>query len=233
MNEHISKNFDLELEQLRTSVLQMGGLVEQQVKKAMEGLYAGDLPLLEAVIRDDSRVNQLEIEIDGACNQVIARRQPTAIDLRMILTVLKSVSDLERIGDKARKIARLGTVLHDQHASSVPDVELGHIAELSLKMLRASLDAFARLDVNIAAEVLHMDETVNSEYRAVARLLVSYMMEDPRTITRSLDIMNIAKAIERVGDHAKNIAEYVIYMVKGYNVRHSTPSEIDQKIAQS
>ena len=231
MNEHISKNFDLELEQLRTSVLQMGGLVEQQVKKAMEGLYAGDLPLLEAVIRDDSRVNQLEIEIDGACNQVIARRQPTAIDLRMILTVLKSVSDLERIGDKARKIARLGTVLHDQHASSVPDVELGHIAELSLKMLRASLDAFARLDVNIAAEVLHMDETVNSEYRAVARLLVSYMMEDPRTITRSLDIMNIAKAIERVGDHAKNIAEYVIYMVKGYNVRHSSPSEIDQQIA--
>lgn len=233
MNEHISKNFDLELEQLRTSVLQMGGLVEQQVKKAMDGLYAGDLPLLEAVIRDDSRVNQLEIEIDGACNQVIARRQPTAIDLRMVLTVLKSVSDLERIGDKARKIARLGNALHDQHHVNVPDVELRHIAELSLKMLRASLDAFARLDVNIAAEVLHMDETVNSEYRATARLLVTYMMEDPRTITRSLDIMNIAKAIERVGDHAKNIAEYVIYMVKGYNVRHSTPSEIDQKIAQS
>lgn len=227
MNEHISKNFDLELEQLRTSVLQMGGLVEQQVKKAMEGLYAGDLPLLEAVIRDDSRVNQLEIEIDGACNQVIARRQPTAIDLRMILTVLKSVSDLERIGDKARKIARLGTVLHDQHASSVPDVELGHIAELSLKMLRASLDAFARLDVNIAAEVLHMDETVNSEYRAVARLLVSYMMEDPRTITRSLDIMNIAKAIERVGDHAKNIAELIIYIVKGADIRHASIEEIE------
>ena len=233
MNEHISKNFDLELEQLRTSVLQMGGLVEQQVKKAMEGLYAGDLPLLEAVIRDDSRVNQLEIEIDGACNQVIARRQPTAIDLRMILTVLKSVSDLERIGDKARKIARLGTVLHDQHAAGIPDVELGHIAELSLRMLRGSLDAFARLDVNIAAEVLHLDETVNGEYRAMVRQLITYMMEDPRTITRSLDIMNIAKAIERVGDHAKNIAEYVIYMVKGYNVRHSTPSEIDQKIAQS
>ncbi len=233
MNEHLSKNFDLELEHLRTNVLQMGGLVEQQVKKAMEGLYAGDVPLLEAVIRDDSRVNQLEIEIDAACNQVIAKRQPTAIDLRMILTVLKSVADLERAGDKARKIARLGTLLHDQHAASVPDVELGHIAELSLKMLRGSLDAFARLDVNAAAEVLHLDETVNNEYHAVVRQLITYMMEDPRTISRSLDIMGIAKAIERVGDHAKNIAEHVVYMVKGLNIRHAPADEIDRKIAEA
>jgi len=233
VTEHTSKNFDIELESLRTRVLQMGGLVEQQVRKAMEGLAAGDIPLLEAVIREDNRVDQLEIDLDAACNQVIAKRQPTAIDLRMIITVLKSTSDLERVGDKARKIARLGTVLHDQHASSIPDVELGHISELSLKMLRASLDAFARLDVMAAAEVLRLDETVNTEYHALVRQLITYMMEDPRTISHSLDIMGIAKAIERVGDHAKNIAEYVIYMVKGLNVRHSTPGEIEQKIATS
>lgn len=233
MNEHTSKNFDIELESLRTRVLQMGGLAEQQVRKAMEGLSAGDLPLLEAVIRDDNRVNQLEIELDAACNQVIAKRQPTAIDLRMIITVLKSTSDLERIGDKARKIARLGTVLHDQHAAGIPGVELSHISGLSLKMLRVALDAFARLDVTAAAEVLRMDETVNTEYRALVRQLITYMMEDPRTISHSLDIMGIAKAIERVGDHAKNIAEYVIYMIKGLNVRHSLPDEIEQKIAAS
>ncbi len=233
VTEHTSKNFDIELESLRTRVLQMGGLVEQQVRKAMEGLAAGDIPLLEAVIREDTRVDQLEIDLDAACNQVIAKRQPTAIDLRMIITVLKSTSDLERIGDKARKIARLGAALHTQHAASIPDVELGHISELSLKMLRASLDAFARLDVTSAAEVLRLDETVNTEYHALVRQLITYMMEDPRTITHSLDIMGIAKAIERVGDHAKNIAEYVIYMVKGLNVRHTALGEIDQKIATS
>jgi phosphate transport system protein len=233
VNEHTSKNFDLELENLRTRVLQMGGLVEQQIRKAMEGLSAGDIPLLQTVIRDDNHVNQLEIELDAACNQVIAKRQPTAIDLRMIVTVLKSTSDLERIGDKARKIARLGTALHDQNAASIPNVELSHISELSLKMLRTALDSFARLDVTAAAEVLHLDETVNAEYHALIRQLITYMMEDPRTITHSLDIMGIAKAIERVGDHAKNIAEYVIYMVKGLDIRHTAPDEIDQKIATS
>jgi len=233
VNEHTSKKFDLELENLRTRVLQMGGLVEQQVRKAMEGLSAGDLPLLEMVILDDDRVNQLEIELDAACNKVIAKRQPTAIDLRMIITVLKSTADLERIGDKARKIARLGTVLHDQHVAGIPDVELSHISELSLKMLRTSLDAFARLDVTSAAEVMRLDETVNTEYHALVRQLITYMMEDPRTITHSLDIMSIAKAIERVGDHATNIAEYVVYMVKGLDVRHSSPDEVEQKLAES
>lgn len=232
MNEHTSKNFDLELENLRTSVLQMGGLVEQQVRRAMEGLHNGDTALLEAVIRGDQRVNEMENELDLACNQVIAKRQPTAIDLRMIITVLKSISDLERIGDKARKIARLGVVLHDQH-SGTPDVELGHIADLSLSMLRSALDAFARLDVLAAASTLHLDETVNTEYQAVIRQLITYMMEDPRTISSALDIMAIAKAIERIGDHAKNISEYVIYMVKGFSVRHVSPSEIDERIAAS
>ncbi|MES2771342.1 MAG: phosphate signaling complex protein PhoU [Pseudomonadota bacterium] len=233
MNEHISKNFDLELESLRTRVLQMGGLVEQQIRKAMEGLYASDVPLLEAVVRNDQQVNQMEIELDGACNQLIAKRQPTAIDLRMIITVLKSISDLERIGDKARKIARFGIAQNDQQSFGGRDIELRHIAELALKMLRASLDAFARLDVSAAAEVLHLDETVNTEYHAIVRQLITYMMEDPRTISRALDVMGVAKAIERIGDHAKSIAEYVIYMVKGLNVRHSSPGEIDEKIASN
>lgn len=231
MSEHTYKQFDIELESLRTRVLQMGGLVEQQVKKAMQGLYEADTSLLEAVVRDDARVNQLEIELDEACNQVIAKRQPTAIDLRMITTVIKAISDLERIGDKAHKIGRLGLTLNAQHTSFTPDVELRHMAERSLEMLHTALDAFARLNVVAAAEVVHQDEAVNTEYSAVVRQLITYMMEDPRTISRSLDIMSIAKAIERVGDHAKNIAEYVIYMVKGLNVRHASLDEIDREIA--
>ncbi len=233
MSEHTYKQFDIELESLRTRVLQMGGLVEQQVKKAMQGLYTADTSLLEAVVREDARVNQLEIELDEACNQVIAKRQPTAIDLRMITTVIKAISDLERIGDKAHKIGRLGLALNAQHTSFTPDVELRHMADLSLEMLHTALDAFARLNVTAAAEVVHQDEAVNVEYSSVVRQLITYMMEDPRTISRSLDIMSIAKAIERVGDHAKNIAEYVIYMVKGLNVRHATLEEIDREIANS
>jgi phosphate transport system protein len=231
MNDHTSKNFDLELESLRTRVLQMGGLAEQQVRKAMEGLYSGDHPLLENVIRDDERINQMEIEIDALCNQVIAKRQPTAIDLRMIVSVLKAIADLERIGDKARKIARLGIALSKQPVVSTLNVELTHMADTALKMLRLSLDGFARLDVSLGTEAMRLDESVNSEYQSVARQLITYMMEDPRTITRSLDILSIAKAIERIGDHATNIAEYVVYMVKGLNVRHATAEEIEAQLA--
>ncbi len=233
MSDHTSKNFDLELESLRTRVLQMGGLAEQQVRRAMEGLYSGDQPLLENVIRDDDRINRMEIEIDALCNQVIAKRQPTAIDLRMVVSVLKAIADLERVGDKARKIARLGIALSNQPVVSTLNVELTHMADTALKMLRLSLDAFARLDVSLGTEAMHLDESVNAEYQAVARQLITYMMEDPRTITRSLDIMSIAKAIERIGDHATNIAEYVVYMVKGLNVRHATAEEIEAQIANS
>ena len=231
MNDHTSKNFDLELESLRTRVLEMGGMAEQQVLKSIEGLYSGDRPLLEAVIRDDDRINQMEIEIDALCNQVIAKRQPTAIDLRMVVSVLKAISDLERVGDKARKIARLGISLANQSTGGTLNVELTHMAETALKMLRLALDGFARLDVSLVTEAMRLDAQVNAEYQSVARQLITYMMEDPRTITRSLDIMSIAKAIERIGDHATNIAEYVIYMVKGLNVRHATAAEIEARIA--
>ncbi|MFT3849428.1 MAG: phosphate signaling complex protein PhoU [Propionivibrio sp.] len=231
MNDHTSKNFDLELESLRTRVLQMGGMAEQQVLKSIEGLYSGNLPLLETVIRDDDRIDQMEIEIDALCNQVIAKRQPTAIDLRMVVSVLKAISDLERVGDKARKIARLGISLSRQTAGGTLNVELNHMAETALRMLRLALDGFARLDVSLVTEAMELDEQVNAEYQSVARQLITYMMEDPRTITRSLDIMSIAKAIERIGDHATNIAEYVIYMVKGLNVRHATTAEIEARMA--
>ena len=230
MNEHTSKNFDLELESLRTRVLQMGGLAEQQIRKAIEGLNGADTPLLERVVRDDDQVNRMEVEIDALCNQIIAKRQPTAIDLRMIVSVLKTIADLERVGDKARKIARLGISLSSQPSLNALNVELSHLAETALKMLRLSLDSFARLDMNLVSETMRLDETVNTEYQSITRQLITYMMEDPRTITRSLDILSIAKAIERIGDHATNIAEHVVYMVKGLNVRHASLSEVEAQL---
>ncbi len=229
MNDHTSKNFDLELESLRTRVLEMGGMAEQQVLKAVEGLYSGNLPLLETVIRDDERINQMEIEIDALCKQVIAKRQPTAIDLRMVFSVLKAISDIERVGDKARKIARLGISLAKQPGNL--NIELSHMAEIALRMLRLALDGFARLDVSLVTEAMRLDSQVNAEYQSIARQLITYMMEDPRTITRSLDILSIAKAVERIGDHATNIGEYVIYMVKGFNVRHASTAEIEARMA--
>ena len=230
MNEHTSKNFDLELESLRTRVLQMGGLAEQQIRRAIEGLYGADTPLLERVVRDDDQINQMEVEIDALCNQIIAKRQPTAIDLRMIVSVLKTIADLERVGDKARKIARLGISLAGQPSINALNIELSHLAETALKMLRLSLDSFARLDMNLVSETMRLDETVNTEYQSITRQLITYMMEDPRTITRALDILSIAKAIERIGDHATNIAEHVVYMVKGLNVRHASLSEVEAQI---
>lgn len=232
LQDHTSKQFDLELEHLRTRVLQMGGLVEQQVSRAIRAFYQGDLAEMELVVREDKHINKLEVELDEACSQVIAKRQPTAIDLRMIITVLKSINDLERIGDKAQKIARLGSMLHSQHSAFVPDVDLRHMAEQALEMLRVALDAFARLDVVAAARVVHLDDEINHQYKSVVRQLITFMMEDPRTISRSLDIMAVAKAVERIGDHAKNISEYVIYMVKGLNVRHATPEQLDEELAK-
>ena len=233
MSDHTSKNFDLELENLRTRVLQMGGLAEEQVRKAMEGLNTGDHPLLETVIRNDALINEIEIETETSCYQIIAKRQPTANDLRMIVSVLKAIADLERVGDKARKIARLGIALTHHPSAGSLNIELNHMADTALKMLRLSLDGFARLDISLVTRAMHLDSLVNAEYLSVTRQLITYMMEDPRTITRSLDILSIAKAIERIGDHASSIAEYVIFMVKGLNVRHATFDEVDAKIAHS
>ena len=231
--EHTSKQFDAELEAVRARVLQMGGLVESQIRLSIEALVSGDVSLMNSIINDDHRVNAMEVEIDESCNQIIARRQPAAGDLRMVMTVIKTITDLERIGDEAEKIARMGKLLSQRKSIILPRyTEIKHAAEMALDMLRKSLDAFARLDIACAAQVVRQDELVDEEFRTIMRYLITFMMEDPRTISTALEILFIAKAIERIGDHAKNMSEYVVYMVKGKDVRHVTVEEIEREVLE-
>jgi len=232
-SDHISRQFDADLEAIRANVLQMGGLVENQIKSAVDSLVNGNVTLMNRVIEDDHRVNAMEVKIDEACSQVIARRQPAAGDLRLVMAVIKTITDLERIGDEAEKISRMAKLLSQKQGLVLPRFqEIKHAAELALEMLRKALDAFARLDVVMAAQVVRMDDQVDEEFLAIMRYLITFMMEDPRTISTSLEILFVAKAIERIGDHAKNMSEYVIYMVKGRDVRHITVDEIDQEIKE-
>ncbi|TRZ70157.1 MAG: phosphate transport system regulatory protein PhoU [Rhodocyclaceae bacterium] len=231
MNEHIVKQFDTDLENIRSRVLQMGGMVEQQIVKAMECLSDGDLLLIEQTITNDDLVNRQEVELDEACTNIIARRQPTAVDLRMVMMVVKTITDLERIGDEAKKIAKKARAIHSAETHFVPRIELRHVAGLAVDMLRKALDAFARMDLTAAAQVVRQDQEVDSEFKSIMRQLITFMMEDPRTITRSLDLMFIAKSIERIGDHSKNISEYVVYMAKGRDVRHIGLEEIEKEVA--
>ncbi len=231
MSDHISKQFDSDLESIRTRVLQMGGLVEQQISSAMDGLIGGDMFLIQQTIANDDRVNRLEVELDEACTNIIARRQPAAGDLRMVMMVVKTITDLERIGDEAKKIAKKALAIHSTDAVLAPRVEMRHVAGLAVGMLRRALDAFARLDLTEAAQVVREDREVDAEFKSIMRQLVTFMMEDPRTITHSLDLLFIAKAIERIGDHAKNISEYVVYMVKGRDVRHIGLEAIEKEVA--
>lgn len=226
MAEHTIKQFDLELDDLKSRVLLMGGIVEQQMRQAMQGLYEADQTLLAAVEQGDSRLDEAEIQLDTACNQIIAKRQPTAIDLRIIIGVQKTGLELEKAGNKAVKIARTARALHAKHTLFTPSVELRHLAEDALDMLRKSLDAFARSDTLAATEVLQADDLVDAEYRSITRQLITFMMEDPRTISLSLEIMNMAKAIERVADHARAVAENLIYITAGMNVRHFSVEEV-------
>ncbi|MFM8339236.1 MAG: phosphate signaling complex protein PhoU [Fluviibacter sp.] len=226
MAEHTLKQFDLELNDLKSRVLLMGGIVEQQMRQAMQGLYEGDMGLLSTVEQGDSRLDDAEIQLDMACNQVIAKRQPTAIDLRIIIGVQKTGLELEKAGNKAVKISRAARALHEKHPLFTPTVELRHLADDALDMLRKSLDAFARMDSLAAADVLQADDLVDAEYRSITRQLVTFMMEDPRTISLSLEIMNMAKAIERVADHARAVAENIIYIAAGVNVRHISVDEV-------
>jgi phosphate transport system protein len=220
MSEHISKQFDAELEDVRTRVLQMGGLVEEQIRRAADALVTGDMVEIEAVQENDHRVNAMEVDLDEACSHIIARRQPAAGDLRLLIAVIKTITDLERIGDEAEKIARMAKLIHDAERMHMPRIEIRHVASLALAMLRKSLDAFARLDVKAAQEVVQQDDAVDSEFRSILRQLITFMMEDPRTISRCLEVLFVAKALERIGDHSKNMAEYVVYMVEGRDVRH-------------
>jgi phosphate transport system protein len=220
MTQHISKEFDKELEAIRTNVLELGGMVEGMIQTAVLGLESGNLPLLKEVAEREKLVNNLEIDIDDRCNHVIARRQPTAYDLRFVLTCMKMIRDLERIGDEAEKIARMGLYIHESNAAFTPKVEVTSMFTIVVKMLRQSLDAFARNDPSALAEVVREDIGVDDQFRNILRLLISYMIEDSRTISRSIDLLFVAKALERIGDHAKNMSEHVVYMVKGRDVRH-------------
>ncbi|MDD2833305.1 MAG: phosphate signaling complex protein PhoU [Methylotenera sp.] len=233
-SEHTFKQYDAELESLRGKVLEMGGLVEQQIIQALEALVKLDTNLAKEVMVNDARVNALEVEIDEDCSHIIARRQPAASDLRMVMMMVKTITDLERIGDEATKIARTAQKIFDEDRMYKPRFnEIKAMVALVREMLRTSLDAFARLDVSKTVEVARQDEQVDEHFRAAMRQLITFMLEDPRTISMSLEVLFVAKAIERIGDHAKNIAEYVVYMVKGKDVRHISVQEMERETLQS
>ncbi len=229
-SEHLSKQYDTDLESLRSRVLQMGGLVEAQILAAIEGFTTGNRDLLEQVFSNEPRVNGYEVSIDNDCSHIIVRRQPAATDLRLIMAVSKTVTDLERIGDEAEKIARMSQQIHERDRLQVQRfAEIRHVGNIALQMLRQALDAFARLDAAQAAQVVREDVTIDDEFRSIVRQLITFMMEDPRTISSALEIVWIAKAIERIGDHAKNMAENVIYLVKGTDVRHTRFEDLERE----
>ncbi len=233
-SEHTFKQYDAELEAVRAKVLEMGGLVEQQIVSALESLVKSDPKLAESVILNDHRVNALEVQVDEDCSHIIARRQPAAGDLRMIMMMVKTITDLERIGDEATKIARVTQKIYEADRMFSPRyAEIKTMVALVREMLRTSLDAFARLDMSKTVEVALKDEEVDEQFHVAMRQLITFMLEDPRTISMSLEVLFVAKAIERIGDHAKNIAEYVVYMVKGKDVRHTTVEEMERETLQS
>lgn len=224
VNKHTLKQFDTELESIQKRLLEMGGLVARQLTRAIDGLDNADVATIEAVIEDDRSVNDEEVALDEACIALIARHSPTAGDLRMVMTMIQMITDLERVGDEAKKIAKAARHIIDSDAVFVPKVELRHIATMALDLLQRALDAFARMDPTPSTDIRRKDKEIDAIFKGITRQLITYMMEDPRLITRALDVLFIAKSIERVGDHAKNIAEYVVYMVNGRDVRHE---EID------
>lgn len=229
MTEHTAKQYDQDLEAIRSRMLQMGGLVESHIRDAIAAYLDCDAERASAVIASDTKVNELELAIDNELGQIIVRRQPAASDLRLILAASKIVTDLERIGDEAAKIGRMACDATPNGGSGPRRVGLSHLSEVALGTLRRSLDALARLDAAAAARVAREDSVVDEEFRAIIRQLITFMMEDPRTITSALQVVWVAKAFERIGDHAKNIAEYVIYIVKGRDVRHIPLDELERE----
>lgn len=230
IHTHISRQFNAELEDIRTRVLQMGGLVEQQIGKAISALMAADTTLAEAVVTEDYKVNKLEVAIDEECSQIIARRQPAAGDLRLVVAVIKTITDLERIGDEAEKIARMAQRLATEERPKNNYMEIQALGNHVRGMVRDALDAFARLDIEAAVRVAREDEQVDREYDGIMRQMITYMMEDPRSISRMLNVVWAARALERIGDHACNICEYIIYLVKGKDVRHTSLEQIEKEI---
>jgi len=225
IGEHSSKQYDQELEGIRSKVLLMGGMVETQFEEALNCFRVDDAVKADKVMADDHAVNQLEVQLDDACSHLIVKRQPTANDLRTVMATIKVITDLERIGDESTKIARTAKSLHARGATNFAHYDMIRtIGKATSDLLHDALDAFARLDGKQALQIIAADEIVDHEFRTILRNLITFMMEDPRTISSALDTLWVAKAIERIGDHAKNIAEYVIYVVEGRDIRHSKPA---------
>ncbi|HET6718831.1 MAG TPA: phosphate signaling complex protein PhoU [Rhodocyclaceae bacterium] len=230
MSDHLSKQFDLELESIRTHILEMGGLVESQLAKAIEAFATGNREEMRRIIADDAKVNQFEIDIDAECTRLIAKRQPTARDLRLVLSISRIITDLERGGDKAVKIAKMSNNLYENHKGQIPRLaDIRQCGQLAVHMLRRALDSLARMDAESARALIGDDQKIDDAFNGIMRQLITYMMEDPRTIGEALDIVWIAKAIERVGDHATNIAENVVYIVSGEDIRHLAPPTSDKQ----
>ena len=227
---HISSAFNAELEDVRQRVLAMGGLVEQQLVDATRALIEFDSELADQVKENDDKIDQFELYIDDECSRILARRQPTASDLRLVYAVIKTITDLERIGDEAHKIAKMAGQLSGQERIHEHMAETQHLSRHVSKMVRDSLDAFARMDAESALAVVREDVTIDREYEALMRQCITYMMEEPRTIRRVIDLIWCVRALERIGDHAKNIAEYVIYFVKGKDVRHSSLEDMEREV---
>ena len=230
-DKHLSSQFDSELTGVSTRVMAMGGLVESQIRTAVQALSQFSVELADQVTSTESQVNAMEVEIDHDLSLIIARRQPTARDLRLLIAISKTTANLERAGDEADKIARMvRSIIESGAARTLPSSELRVVADLASGLLRKSLDAFARLDANVALSILKEDDAIDREFDGFVRKLITYMMEDPRTISPSLNLLFLAKAIERIGDHAKNIAEFTIYVVKGADVRHTPMDQIESVV---
>jgi phosphate transport system protein len=228
IGQHILSRYNEELERLRSNILEMGGLVESQLQRALQSLAESNSGLASDVVVSEARVNQMEVDIDDECNRILATRAPTASDLRLVVAMIKAITDLERVGDEAHKIANIGL----RHAGMDRSAGDGyrvvrHLGREALALLRDSLDVFARLDTQAALVAAKRDRLLDEEYDAIQRQCITFMIEDPRTIRSSIDMLWVARALERVGDHAKNICEYVIYMVDGRDVRHISLQDVE------
>jgi phosphate transport system protein len=232
LSQHISRRFNEDLERVRSQVLNMGGFVEQQLAKAVSALVEGDSTLGETVARDDFEVNRMEVSIDEECSRILATRAPAASDLRLIVAILKAITDLERMGDECEKIGYIASRLATQERPSNKYREIKHLGRVVQNMVHDSLDAFARMDAEAALKVARQDRLVDEEHEAIQRQSITFMMEDPRNIRRALDVMWVVRAIERIGDHAKNICEYVIFMVHGKDIRHVRLEDVEAELAQ-
>jgi phosphate transport system protein len=230
LSHHISSRYNADLERLRSSVLEMGGLVQRQLTQAIGGITEPDARVMVRVAQEELRVNQLERSIDEDCSRILATRGPTASDLRLIITILKTITDLERIGDEGEKVAAIAARLALRERPNNRYRELRNLGEVVTGMVHDTLDAFARFDTKLALQVLRRDRTVDEEYESIHRQNITFMMEDPRSIRRALDVMWVVRSLERIGDHAKNICEYLIYLVLGKDVRHTKIEEIEKEL---